>query len=84
MKVPSTINIFLCGAGGAGKYSLLNRYMTNEFDQKETKTQGITYASRDLNFFTWHVELQVWDSSIGRLVQGIITQNQIHGGCQND
>ncbi len=53
--------MLIVGQGAVGKTSLINRLVTNSFDQNETKTQGIDIKNWTIPINDKEIRLNVWD-----------------------
>lgn len=53
--------LILVGRGAVGKTSLVKRLIFNEFDPKETKTEGINIERWEVSIKDEQVRLNVWD-----------------------
>ena len=53
--------ILVGGEGGAGKTSLLRRYVDDFFDDSSVMTVGVDFFTKELNFDNIHCSLQLWD-----------------------
>jgi len=51
------------GEGRVGKTSLLRRYVTNSFDDKEASTQAAAYLEKRLQIRGQQVDLSLWDTA---------------------
>lgn len=55
------IKLVLVGDGGAGKTSLLKRFLSQEFDPNQPQTEGINIASYQMNLDGEDVKAHIWD-----------------------
>jgi small GTP-binding protein len=53
--------ILLVGNGGAGKTSLLRRYVDGFFDESTIMTVGVDFFIKEISFDNAHCLLQLWD-----------------------
>ena len=53
--------ILVAGEGGAGKTSLLRRYVDGMFDESNVMTVGVDFFTKDVLFDNVHCSLQLWD-----------------------
>lgn len=53
--------ILVAGEGGAGKTSLLRRYVDGMFDESNVMTVGVDFFTKDILFDNIHCSLQLWD-----------------------
>jgi small GTP-binding protein len=53
--------ILLAGNGGAGKTSLLRRYVDGFFDDRTIMTVGVDFFIKEVDFDNAHCLLQLWD-----------------------
>lgn len=53
--------ILVAGEGGAGKTSLLRRYVDGMFDESNIITVGVDFFTKDILFDNVHCSLQLWD-----------------------
>ncbi|PAV59464.1 hypothetical protein WR25_13567 [Diploscapter pachys] len=61
---PHPLKVVLVGESGAGKTALLERYVTNKFDDREIQTTiGIDFKSVTIPVDNQLVRLQVWDTA---------------------
>ena len=51
----------VAGEGGAGKTSLLRRYVDGMFDESNVMTVGVDFFTKDVLFDNVHCSLQLWD-----------------------
>ena len=57
----ATFKICIFGAGGVGKTTLVQRYITGHFRESTKMTIGADILIKDLEFNDWKVRLQIWD-----------------------
>ena len=57
----ATFKICIFGAGGVGKTTLVQRYITGRFKESTKMTIGADILIKELEFDNWKVRLQVWD-----------------------
>lgn len=55
------IKLVLIGDGGAGKTSLLKRFLGQEFDPNQSQTEGINISSFSMNLECGDVKVHIWD-----------------------
>ncbi len=55
------MKIIVAGDGGVGKTSLLNRYISNEFNESMSLTVGSDFFSQACEFKEHKVKIQIWD-----------------------
>ncbi len=53
--------ILVAGEGGAGKTSLLRRYVDGMFDESNIITVGVDFFTKELSFDNVQCSLQLWD-----------------------
>ncbi|MFX1314013.1 MAG: Rab family GTPase [Promethearchaeota archaeon] len=53
--------VLVCGEGGAGKTSLLRRYVDGFFDEGTIMTIGVEFFIKEVKFDDYHCSLQLWD-----------------------
>ncbi|MHA2006644.1 MAG: Rab family GTPase [Promethearchaeota archaeon] len=53
--------ILVAGEGGAGKTSLLRRYVDGMFDESTVMTVGVDFFTMEMEFDNAHCSLQLWD-----------------------
>ncbi|PNI38640.1 RAB9A isoform 2 [Pan troglodytes] len=59
----SLIKVIILGDGGVGRSSLINRYVTNNFDIQLFKTIGVEFLNKDLEVDGHFVTMQIWDTA---------------------
>eukprot|EP00929_Paragymnodinium_shiwhaense_P038157 TRINITY_DN20214_c0_g1_i1.p1 TRINITY_DN20214_c0_g1~~TRINITY_DN20214_c0_g1_i1.p1 ORF type:complete len:241 (+),score=52.47 TRINITY_DN20214_c0_g1_i1:231-953(+) len=57
------LKIVILGEGRVGKTSLLRRYVSRTFDDREASTQSAAYLERSLNLKGRQVNLSLWDTA---------------------
>lgn len=57
----ATFKICIFGAGGVGKTTLVQRYITGRFKESTKMTIGADILIKELEFNDWKVRLQIWD-----------------------
>ena len=57
----ATFKICIFGAGGVGKTTMVQRYITGHFRESTKMTIGADILIKDLEFNDWKVRLQIWD-----------------------
>ena len=57
----SEAKLLLVGGGGVGKTSLINRFLNNDFNPHESKTDGLATYKWELNVNHKPVNLNIWD-----------------------
>ena len=57
----ATFKICIFGDGGAGKTTLVQRFVTGRFTESTLMTIGVDIATRQLSIEDWDVNLQIWD-----------------------
>jgi small GTP-binding protein len=55
------VKVIFVGDGGAGKTSLIKRFVSNDFDPKEPQTHGITITNHSATAEQGRVTLNIWD-----------------------
>ncbi|XP_054615932.1 ras-related protein Rab-9A-like isoform X2 [Dunckerocampus dactyliophorus] len=55
--------VILLGDGGVGKSSLMNRYVTHNFDSHLFHTIGVEFLNKELEVDGQGVTLQIWDTA---------------------
>ena len=57
--------VVLVGESGVGKTSIINRYVTNTFNQKLTQTPGVSFAKKTvfLQDYNQSIKFEIWDTS---------------------
>jgi len=53
--------ILVAGEGGAGKTSLLRKYVDGMFDESSVMTIGVDFFTKEIEFDNSHCSLQLWD-----------------------
>ncbi|MCV6637850.1 COR domain-containing protein [Candidatus Albibeggiatoa sp. nov. NOAA] len=53
--------VLIVGQGGVGKTSLVNRLISNIFDNNENKTDGISIQNWEVNINSQQIRLNIWD-----------------------
>lgn len=63
MAAPNPVlKIILLGDSGVGKSSLINRYVKNEFNEKNTQTIGVDLFTKVTEINGERITLQIWDT----------------------
>lgn len=57
----ATFKICIFGAGGVGKTTLVQRYVTGRFKESTKMTIGADILIKQLEINNWKVKLQIWD-----------------------
>jgi len=57
----ATFKICIFGAGGVGKTTLVQRYITGHFRESTKMTIGADILIKELEINNWKVRLQIWD-----------------------
>ena len=57
----ATFKICFFGDGGAGKTTLIQRFVTGRFNESTLMTIGVDIATKQLKIEDWDVSLQIWD-----------------------
>ena len=57
----ATFKVCIFGAGGVGKTSLVQRYVTGHFRESTKMTIGADILIKELEINNWKVKLQIWD-----------------------
>lgn len=57
----ATFKICIFGAGGVGKTTMVQRYITGRFRESTKMTIGADILIKELEFNNWKVKLQIWD-----------------------
>jgi small GTP-binding protein len=55
--------VVLIGDASVGKTSILNRLLTDKFDELEPPTIGANYHNFTTDVDSFHVEIQIWDTA---------------------
>lgn len=63
MKDRYSFKVTLLGNGGVGKTSLINRYMTNSFQEHYKATMGVQHHKKVIELDEYEIVLNVWDVS---------------------
>ena len=50
MKIPNIYKLIILGQGSVGKTAIINRIVSNEFDQNPTCTMGVTHHEKLIEF----------------------------------
>ena len=64
------VKVILVGRGGAGKTSLVNRLVKDEFDEHEKETPGISITDWNLRCGSDEVKLHLWDFAGQEITHG--------------
>ena len=57
----ATFKVCIFGAGGVGKTTLVQRYVTGHFRESTKMTIGADILIKELEINNWKVKLQIWD-----------------------
>lgn len=57
------LKVVLLGDGGVGKSSLMNRFVSNEFDAQSFHTIGVEFLNKDVTVNNETYTLQIWDTA---------------------
>jgi small GTP-binding protein len=57
----ATFKICIFGDGGAGKTTLIQRFVTGKFNQSTQMTIGVDIVTKHLKIENWNVIIQIWD-----------------------
>lgn len=57
------IKCLLIGSSGVGKSSILERYVSNNFNQHFITTIGVDYKFKDILIDNYKIKLQLWDTA---------------------
>jgi internalin A len=60
-KKLNEIKLILVGQGGVGKTSLVNRIISNSFDENESKTEGINISKWNIEIHDENYTINIWD-----------------------
>merc|ERR1719353_835424 len=63
MNVAGPYKIVILGEGRVGKTSLLRRYVTSNFDDREVSTQNAAYLEKKVAIRGEQVQLCLWDTA---------------------
>ena len=57
------LKVVLLGDGGVGKSSLMNRFVSNKFDNQSYHTIGVEFLNKDVTVEGDSYTLQIWDTA---------------------
>ncbi|ENN72652.1 ras-related protein Rab-9A [Dendroctonus ponderosae] len=57
------LKVVILGDGGVGKSCLMNRFVSNEFDEHSFHTIGVEFLNKDLEIDGQTYTLQIWDTA---------------------
>ena len=57
------LKVVLLGDGGVGKSSLMNRFVSNKFDNQSYHTIGVEFLNKDVEVDEESYTLQIWDTA---------------------
>ncbi|XP_055299723.1 ras-related protein Rab-9B [Sitodiplosis mosellana] len=57
------LKVVILGDGGVGKSCLMNRFMSNQFDENSFHTIGVEFLSKDIDIDGEKYTLQCWDTA---------------------
>ena len=60
-QTQEVIKIIVVGDAGAGKTSIIKRYVNNFFSEDHKATVGVDFAVKQVNVAGKEVRLQLWD-----------------------
>jgi len=61
MNYDAAFKICIFGDSGVGKTSIINRFVTNRFEQETKLTLGADIMTKDIHLNNYKVKLQIWD-----------------------
>ncbi|CAK8683526.1 ras-related protein Rab-9A-like [Clavelina lepadiformis] len=62
-KQPRVLKVVLIGDGGVGKSSIMNRFITGEFDAQSYHTIGVEFLTKNMTVDGEQYTLQIWDTA---------------------
>ncbi|KAJ8962060.1 hypothetical protein NQ314_005843 [Rhamnusium bicolor] len=57
------LKVVILGDGGVGKSCLMNRFVSNQFDEHSFHTIGVEFLNRDIDIDGETYTLQIWDTA---------------------
>ncbi|KAL1509417.1 hypothetical protein ABEB36_004160 [Hypothenemus hampei] len=57
------LKVVILGDGGVGKSCLMNRFVSNQFDEHSFHTIGVEFLNKDLDIDGQTYTLQIWDTA---------------------
>ena len=63
MEQEQTIKIVLLGSAGVGKSSILKRYISDDFENREQPTLGASFHSKTVKMKDKSYKFQIWDTA---------------------
>ncbi|XP_050303132.1 ras-related protein Rab-9A isoform X2 [Anthonomus grandis grandis] len=57
------LKVVILGDGGVGKSCLMNRFVSNQFDEHSFHTIGVEFLNKDLDIDGQMYTLQIWDTA---------------------
>lgn len=57
------LKVVILGDGGVGKSCLMNRFVTNVFDENSFHTIGVEFLNKDIEVDGEKYTLQIWDTA---------------------
>ena len=57
------LKLLLLGDSSVGKTSILNKYISNKFDESSISTVGVDYMDKIIDYNKFKIKLQIWDTS---------------------
>ncbi|CAG9773091.1 unnamed protein product [Ceutorhynchus assimilis] len=57
------LKVVILGDGGVGKSCLMNRFVSNQFDEHSFHTIGVEFLNKDLDIEGQTYTLQIWDTA---------------------
>ncbi|XP_002131619.1 ras-related protein Rab-9B-like [Ciona intestinalis] len=60
---PRVLKVVLIGDGGVGKSSIMNRFITGEFDGQSYHTIGVEFLTKNVEVEGKQYTLQIWDTA---------------------
>lgn len=57
------LKVVILGDGGVGKSCLMNRFVSNHFDENSFHTIGVEFLNKDIEINGENYTLQIWDTA---------------------
>lgn len=57
------LKVVILGSGGVGKSCLMNRFVSNQFDENSFHTIGVEFLNKDIEVDGEKFTLQIWDTA---------------------